>query len=119
MQTLAAWDAYERLGSPEGELCIAQAIVYLGTAPKSNALYMATKQSAKAARGSMIYTSGTTGRPKGVRRQPSSPERQAAMAQEVARYWGLLADPSIVVLMNGPMYHSAPARLFSISGSAA
>jgi long-chain acyl-CoA synthetase len=63
----------------------------------------------KAARGSMIYTSGTTGRPKGVRRQPSSPEMQAAAAQEVARYWGLSADPSIVVLMNGPMYHSAPA----------
>jgi long-chain acyl-CoA synthetase len=34
---------------------------------------------------------------------------QAASAQEVARYWGLSADPSIVVLMNGPMYHSAPA----------
>jgi len=66
-------------------------------------------QPPKAARGSMIYTSGTTGRPKGVRRQPSSPEMQAAMAQEVARYWGLSADPSIVVLMNGPMYHSAPA----------
>ena len=33
----------------------------------------------KASRGSMIYTSGTTGRPKGVRRQPSSPEMQAAV----------------------------------------
>jgi long-chain acyl-CoA synthetase len=61
------------------------------------------------ARGSMIYTSGTTGRPKGVRRQPSSPELQAAAAAEVARYWGLVSDPSIVVMMNGPMYHSAPA----------
>src|SRR5260370_28967564 len=65
-------------------------------------------QPPRASRGSMIYTSGTTGRPKGVRRQPSSPEMQALMAQEVGRYWGLLADPSIVVLMNGPMYHSAP-----------
>ena len=63
----------------------------------------------RASRGSMIYTSGTTGRPKGVRRQPSSPAMQAASAQEVGRYWGVLADPSIVVLMNGPMYHSAPA----------
>ena len=34
---------------------------------------------------------------------------QAAAAAEVARHWGLVADPSIVVLMNGPMYHSAPA----------
>ena len=49
-QAMTAWEAYERLGSPEGELAIAQAVVYLGTAPKSNALYAATKQSAKAAR---------------------------------------------------------------------
>ena len=63
----------------------------------------------KASRGSMIYTSGTTGRPKGVRRRPSTPEMQQAAAQEVGRYWGIVADPSIVVLMNGPMYHSAPA----------
>ncbi|HTR85620.1 MAG TPA: acyl-CoA synthetase [Reyranella sp.] len=63
----------------------------------------------KAARGSMIYTSGTTGRPKGVRRVPSSPEQQLKAAEEVGKYWGLVADPSIVVMMNGPMYHSAPA----------
>ncbi|MFC9690316.1 replication-associated recombination protein A [Kribbella sp. NPDC056951] len=36
---LAAWDVYERLGSPEGELAIAQAVVYLATAPKSIAVY--------------------------------------------------------------------------------
>ena len=40
-QTLAAWDTYDRLGSPEGELAIAQAVIYLGTAPKSNAGYKA------------------------------------------------------------------------------
>ncbi len=39
--TLSAWDSYERLGSPEGELAIAQAIVYLSVAAKSNAVYMA------------------------------------------------------------------------------
>jgi putative ATPase len=39
VQALAAWDAYERLGSPEGELAVAQAVVYLGTAPKSVAVY--------------------------------------------------------------------------------
>ncbi len=48
-QALAAWDAYERLGSPEGELAIAQAVIYLGTAPKSNAAYVAFKDSARAA----------------------------------------------------------------------
>jgi long-chain acyl-CoA synthetase len=61
------------------------------------------------ARGSMIYTSGTTGQPKGVRRRPSTPEQQAKAAGEAATFWGLKADPTIVVLMNGPMYHSAPA----------
>src|SRR5438874_4675799 len=40
-QALAAWDTYERLGSPEGELAIAQCVIYLATAPKSNAAYEA------------------------------------------------------------------------------
>ncbi|MFP5305188.1 MAG: replication-associated recombination protein A, partial [Gammaproteobacteria bacterium] len=40
-QCLAAWDTYQRLGSPEGELAIAQAVVYLACAPKSNAAYAA------------------------------------------------------------------------------
>jgi putative ATPase len=38
-QALAAWDVYERLGSPEGELAIAQAVLYLATAPKSIGVY--------------------------------------------------------------------------------
>jgi putative ATPase len=38
---LDAWDAYDRLGSPEGELAIATLIVYLACAPKSNAVYVA------------------------------------------------------------------------------
>ncbi|HYL04385.1 MAG TPA: replication-associated recombination protein A [Steroidobacteraceae bacterium] len=38
---LDAWEAYERLGSPEGELAIATAVVYLACAPKSNAVYVA------------------------------------------------------------------------------
>jgi putative ATPase len=40
---LNAWDVQERLGSPEGELAVAQAIVYLACAPKSNAVYMGFK----------------------------------------------------------------------------
>lgn len=40
---LNSWEVQERLGSPEGELAIAQAIVYLACAPKSNAVYMAYK----------------------------------------------------------------------------
>jgi putative ATPase len=39
--TLHAWDTYERLGSPEGELALAEAALYLAIAPKSNAAYVA------------------------------------------------------------------------------
>ncbi len=48
--TLAAWDAYERLGSPEGELAIAQAVVYLATAPKSIAVYRGYGRAVRLAR---------------------------------------------------------------------
>ena len=47
---IAAWETYERLGSPEGELALAQAIVYLATAPKSNAVYTAYKTARAASR---------------------------------------------------------------------
>ncbi len=47
---LAGWETYERLGSPEGELAIAQVVVYLGTAPKSNAVYTAFGQAKAAAK---------------------------------------------------------------------
>ena len=40
-QALLAWQTYERLGSPEGDLAISYLVVYLGTAPKSNSIYMA------------------------------------------------------------------------------
>jgi len=48
-QSIAAWEAFERLGSPEGELAIAQCVVYLGTAPKSNAAYRAFSAARSAA----------------------------------------------------------------------
>ena len=48
--TLDAWQAQERLGSPEGELAIAHAVVYLACAPKSNAVYVATKAAMEDAR---------------------------------------------------------------------
>jgi len=44
---LSAWDTQERLGSPEGELAIAQAVLYMACAPKSNAVYMAFKAATK------------------------------------------------------------------------
>ncbi len=45
-----AWQAYERLGSPEGELAIAQAVIYLASAPKSNAVYKAYLQATQDAK---------------------------------------------------------------------
>jgi len=50
VQCLAAKDAYDFLGSPEGELAIAQACLYLATAPKSNAAYTAQKAAWRSAR---------------------------------------------------------------------
>jgi putative ATPase len=49
-QALAGWETYERLGSPEGELAIAQVVIYLGTAPKSNAVYTAYSAARAAAK---------------------------------------------------------------------
>ncbi len=50
VQTRTAWEAYERIGSPEGELALAQAVIYLATAPKSNAAYKALGAASRAAR---------------------------------------------------------------------
>ncbi|MCP5364753.1 MAG: replication-associated recombination protein A [Hyphomicrobiales bacterium] len=50
VQAMAAWQAYERLGSPEGELALVQCVIYLGTAPKSNAVYRAQGAATAAAK---------------------------------------------------------------------
>jgi putative ATPase len=50
VQCIAAKDTYDFLGSPEGELAIAQACLYLATAPKSNAVYVAQKAACRSAR---------------------------------------------------------------------
>jgi putative ATPase len=49
-QAIAAWETYDRLGSPEGELAVAQLVIYLATAPKSNAAYAAFGAARRAAR---------------------------------------------------------------------
>ncbi|MBX9792668.1 MAG: replication-associated recombination protein A [Burkholderiaceae bacterium] len=64
--TLDAAETYERLGSPEGELALAQAVVYLAVAPKSNAVYRAYK-SAKA----FIAQDGTRAVPLRLRNAPT------------------------------------------------
>jgi putative ATPase len=50
LQALAAKDVFDFLGSPEGELALAQAVIYLATAPKSNAAYLAFGTALEAAK---------------------------------------------------------------------
>ncbi len=62
-----AWQAQERLGSPEGELALAQAVVYLASAPKSNAVYNAYKAAMQSAK-----QSGSLPVPLHLRNAPTS-----------------------------------------------
>ncbi|KUJ85214.1 AAA family ATPase [Ruegeria marisrubri] len=64
---LHAWEVYERLGSPEGELALAQAVVYLALAPKSNGAYVGYKAAMKLAR-----QSGSEPPPKHILNAPTS-----------------------------------------------
>ncbi len=66
VQALAGVEAYERLGSPEGELALVQTLVYLATSPKSNALYRAFPQALKQAR-----VSGSLPPPKHILNAPT------------------------------------------------
>jgi len=65
--SLNAWQTYERMGSPEGELAIAQAVAYLACAPKSNAVYSAYKSAMELAK-----NSGTTEVPMHIRNAPTN-----------------------------------------------
>ena len=63
---LNAWETYERLGSPEGELALAQAVIYLALAPKTNAGYMAYKAARR-----MAKTTGSEPPPKHILNAPT------------------------------------------------
>lgn len=65
-QAVAARDAYQMLGSPEGELALAQAVVYLASAPKSNAVYTAFKGAMRVAK-----SSGSPMPPKAILNAPT------------------------------------------------
>ena len=74
---LNAWDVQERLGSPEGELAIAQAVVYLACAPKSNAVYTAYK----AARAD-VKESGSAPVPEHLRNAPTQLMKELGYGRE-------------------------------------
>ena len=67
VQALAAQEAYERLGSPEGELALVQAAVYLAVAPKSNSLYRAEGLAKEE-----IEASGSLPTPLAIRNAPTA-----------------------------------------------
>ncbi len=78
-QATAAWEAYERLGSPEGELAIAQLVIYLGTAPKSNAAYTAYKAAVRSAQ-----ETGSLMPPKHILNAPTKLMKQIGYGQGYA-----------------------------------
>ncbi|MGC9369534.1 MAG: replication-associated recombination protein A [Paracoccaceae bacterium] len=76
---LHAWETYERLGSPEGELALAQAVIYLALAPKSNAGYMAYKAARAAAK-----KTGSEPPPKHILNAPTSLMREQGYGEGYA-----------------------------------
>ena len=76
---IQAWETYERLGSPEGELAIAQAVIYLALAPKSNAGYVAYN----AAR-SLAKTYGSEPPPLHIRNAPTALMKQQGYGEGYA-----------------------------------
>lgn len=79
MLTRAASETFEQLGSPEGELALAQATIYLALAPKSNAGYLAFKSAARAAR-----EQGSLPPPLHLRNAPTSLMRRLGYGQGYA-----------------------------------
>lgn len=75
-QALAAQQAYSFLGSPEGELALVQAVIYLASAPKSNAAYKAAKHSARVAR-----ETGSLAPPKHILNAPTALMREHGYGQ--------------------------------------
>ncbi len=75
--TINAWDAFERLGSPEGELALSQAVLYLAAAPKSNAVYVAHNAVQKD-----IKSNGTSEVPVHLRNSPTKLMKELGYGKE-------------------------------------
>ena len=92
-QSIASWEAYERLGSPEGELALAQAVLYLATAPKSNAAYTAMKNAMRVAK-----ESGSAMPPKHILNAPTR------MMKELGYSDGYVYDHETEAAFSGQNY---------------
>ncbi len=74
---LNAWEGHERLGSPEGELMLAQAVIYLACAPKSNAVYTAFKLAREA-----VERHGSQAVPEHLRNAPTALQRELGHGED-------------------------------------
>lgn len=87
---IAAWQAYERLGSPEGDLALTQLVIYLGTAPKSVGNYRAMKAAYAAAR-----ATGSVPPPKNILNAPTK------MMRDLGYNAGYIYDPDTATGFSG------------------
>ena len=92
-QAVAAWQAFERVGSPEGDLAIAQCTIYLATAPKSNGVYKAFEDAASTAK-----ETGSLLPPKHVLNAPTS------MMKELGYGDGYVYDHGVDDAFSGQNY---------------
>lgn len=108
---LDGWQTYERLGSPEGELALAQAVVYLALAPKSNGVYTAYKAAREAAR-----QTGSLGPPLHIRNAPTRLMKEigygAGYAYDHDREDAFSGQNYFPDGMKRPVYYQPPERGF-------
>jgi putative ATPase len=108
---LDSWQTYERLGSPEGELALAQAVVYLALAPKSNGVYTAYKAARAAAR-----ETGSHPPPLHIRNAPTKLMKEigygAGYAYDHDAEDGFSGQNYFPDSMRRPVYYAPPERGF-------
>jgi len=108
---LDAWKSYERLGSPEGELALAQAVVYLALSPKSNAVYVAYKAARVSAR-----ETGSLAPPKHILNAPTELMKQIGNSDgyiyDHDTETGVSGQNYFPVEMKRPVYYTPPIRGF-------
>jgi putative ATPase len=106
---LQSWETYERLGSPEGELALAQAVVYLALAPKSNGVYTAYKAARAAAK-----QTGSEPPPKHILNAPTRLMKDIGYGADYAYDHdaedGFSGQNYFPETMKRPVYYSPPER---------
>jgi putative ATPase len=108
---LESWQTYERLGSPEGELALAQALIYVALAPKSNGVYVAYKAARAAAR-----ETGSQPPPLHIRNAPTRLMKDigygAGYAYDHDAEDGFSGQNYFPDAMKRPVYYAPPERGF-------